>query len=513
MARNGAISLRRAIFRLGWLIGHRGGVGTGEWEEDHPSLLCHKRAASGRPGATGARTGGLGRRGLRLTGMRRIAPRTVVAALAAVLTFAGAPKQGAGQDISLIRDAEIEDTIRTMSAPIFNAAGLGADEVNIYLVNDPRLNAFTAGGLNLFLNTGLLMNTKHPGQMLGVVAHEVGHIAGGHVSRVGGAQKRATAEMILAAVLGAAAAVAGAPELGTAIISGGQSLATANYLRFSRSQEQAADQAAMTYLADAGVSPEGLLEFFKVLENQNVLQASSQDPYLQTHPLTRDRILFVENQVRRGGGASDVPEAWIDRHERMVVKLEAFLTDPRTVLRRYEVQDGLAAAYARAIAYYRLPDLPKALAEIDALLEQHPDDPYFNELKGQMLFENGRIAESIPPYRESVRLAPNAAPLRIGLARALIESGDLELEGEAVQHLEEAVARESSNPGAWRLLGIAQGRVGMEGRSALSLAEAALLAGNDDDARLYARRAEARIAPGDPDWIHLQDVLRALEQS
>ncbi|MDX1540491.1 MAG: M48 family metalloprotease [Geminicoccaceae bacterium] len=441
------------------------------------------------------------------------AARLVALMLAVLLAFGLGLPAASAQGIKLIRDAEIEGAIRTMSRPIFEAASLGPDNVNIYLVNDPRLNAFTAGGLNLFLNTGLLMRTEDPSQMLGVVAHEVGHIAGGHISRVGGAQRRAAAEMILATVLGAAAAVAGAPGLGTAIITGGQSLATSNYLRFSRSQEQAADQAAMTYLDQARISPVGLLEFLKILENQNVLQVSGRNPYLQTHPLTRDRILFVEDQARRGRKPDDLPDEWLDLHERMVVKLEAFLEDPRSVLERYEVQDGLTASYARAIAHYRLANLGKALAEIDGLLDQHPGDPYFHELKGQMLFENGRIAEAIPPYRESVRLEPDAPLLRIGLARALLESGDPGLEAEAVEHLEEAVAREPRNPGAWRLLGIAQGRAGLEGPSALSLAESALLTGKDDDARLYARRAEARIAPGDPNWIHLQDVLRALEQS
>ncbi|HEX6142695.1 MAG TPA: M48 family metalloprotease [Geminicoccaceae bacterium] len=445
---------------------------------------------------------------------RRAAPGALALVLTFVLSLAGLPRPSAAQDsINLIRDAEIENAIRSMSRPVFEAAGLGPNDVRIYLVNDDRLNAFTAGGLNLFLNTGFLMRTEHVGQMLGVIAHEVGHIAGGHISRIGGAQRRAAAEMILATVLGAAAAVAGAPGLGTAIITGGQSIATNNYLRFNRSQEQAADQAAMTYLAQAGISGEGLIEFFKVLENQNVLQVSSQAPYLQTHPLTRDRILFVEDQVRRNPPGADLPPVWAVMHERMVAKLEAFLNDPRQVLQSYELRDGLAARYARAIAHYRLPDLPKALAEIDQLIAEHPDDPYFHELKGQMLFENGRIAQAIPPYRESVRLAPGEALLRIGLARALLESGDPALEAEAVGHLEEAVSRESRNPGAWRLLGIAQGRAGEEGASALSLAESALLTGKTEDARLYARRAEARIAPGDADWIHLQDVLRALEQS
>jgi predicted Zn-dependent protease len=414
--------------------------------------------------------------------------------------------------ISLIRDAEIEATLAEIAGPIFEAAGIGRDAVSIYIVQDNQLNAFVAGGMNLFLNTGLLMRTEHAGQLAGVVAHEVGHIAGGHLSRIGGAQRRAAAEMILATVLGAAAAVAGAPGLGTAIITGGQSYAQSGLMRFSRSQEQAADQAGVGYLDRVGVSSAGLAEFFRILENQNVLAVSRTNPYLQTHPLTRDRIIFVESRIR-GDNAGDLPPAWSAGHGRMVVKLQAFLLDPREVLQRYQEDDTVLGRYATAIALYRLPDLPAALKGIDALLTEYPNDPYFHELKGQMLFENGRVEEAIAPYREAVELKPDAPLLRIGLAQALIESNASGANADAIGQLEEAVAREPTNASAWRLLGIAQGRNGLEGVSNLSLAEYALLTGKQDDARLYARRAEGKIDPSDPAWLRLQDVLRAIEES
>jgi predicted Zn-dependent protease len=358
------------------------------------------------------------------------------------------------------------------------------------------------------------MRTENVGQVAGVIAHEVGHIAGGHLSRVAGAQRRAAAEMILATVLGAAAAVAGAPGLGTAIISGGQSYAQNNLMRFSRSQEQAADQAAVSYLDRAAISSAGLAEFFKTLENQNVLAVSRTNPYLQTHPLTRDRIRFVENHVAgEGGRFSGLPPGWPLAHGRMVVKLQAFLLAPQDVLQRYQANDTLLGRYAKAIALYRLPDLPAALEAIDGLLAEHPDDPYFHELKGQMLFENGRIAEAIVPYRRAVELRPDASLLRVGLAQALIEGSAPGANAEAIVHLEEAVGREQTNAGAWRLLGIAQGRDGLEGISNLSLAEYALLIGKQEDARLYARRAEARMEPSDPAWLRLQDVLRVIDES
>jgi predicted Zn-dependent protease len=197
----------------------------------------------------------------------------------------------------------------------------------------------------------------------------------------------------------------------------------------------------------------------------------------------------------------------------MVAKLQAFLGDPRQVLQRYKGDQSVPGRYERAIASYRLPDLDQALADIDALLAEYPDDPYFHELKGQMLFENGRIEAAVEPYREAVRLAPGSPLLEIGLARALVETGGDGTNQEAIGYLEDAVQHEPTNAFGWRMLGIAQGREGIEGLSNLSLAEYALLIGTPMDARLYARRAEGQIDPSDPAWLRLQDVLRVIEES
>ncbi len=430
------------------------------------------------------------------------------------LLVLGAAPAGAQGGFKVIRDVEIETLLHDLTNPILDAASISKGAVNLYIVQDRGLNAFVAGGLNLFLNTGLLMRTEHPGQLAGVIAHEVGHIAGGHLSRIGGAQDRAVAEVVASFVLGAAAAVAGAPALGTAIIAGGQTVAQGDFLRFSRGQEQAADQAGVSYLRRIGVSSAGLAEFFDILDEQSLLSASRGSPYLRSHPLTRDRIRFVESQVTpTENGDPGYPLEWAGRHERMVAKLSAFLGDPGRVLADATGED-LSDRYKRAIAYYRLPDLGNAVREIDGLIADHPDDPYFHELKGQMLFENGRIEAAISPYREAVGL--NSAPLlKIGLARALMESGDGEGAAgrEAIEHLKAALRGESTNAGAWRLLGIAQGRAGDEAEASLSLAEWALLRGKDDDAKLHARRAENRIGPSDPGWLQLQDILRAIEES
>ncbi len=417
-----------------------------------------------------------------------------------------------GRNFSLIRDAEIEATLQMFLTPLLEASGLGAGSVRIYIVNNPQLNAFVAGGMNLFLNTGLIMRTENPGQLVGVMAHEIGHIAGGHLTRVNTPQNKATAEAILGAVLGAATAVVGAPGLGTAIIAGGQQFAQTGLMRFSRGQEQAADQAGCTYLTRAGLSARGLAQFFRILDSQSVLMVSNANPWLMSHPLTQDRVTFVENWVADHPNPPP-PAGWVDAHHRMVVKLKAFLDDPRDTLRTFKDDNSLYGRYARAIAEYRVPDLPRALKDIDGLIKEHPDDPYFHELKGQMLFENGRVQDAVAPYREAVRLAPQSALLRIGLAQVLIETNTPAGIREAIQQLQDAQPREPDNAMAWRLLGIAQGRAGEQGLSDLAFAEYALRVGKRNDARLYANRAKGKIAASDPGWLRLQDILRELEES
>jgi predicted Zn-dependent protease len=413
---------------------------------------------------------------------------------------------------TVIRDAEIEATIAEIADPIFAAAHLDRESIDIYILRDDKLNAFVAGGQNLFINTGLIMRTQTPDQLAGVIAHETGHIAGGHLSRSLDAQANAGASSIVGALLGAAAAVAGAPQLGTAIMAGGATVAQRGFLKFSRNQEQTADQAAVTYLKALKASPEGLLEFFEVLEKQNLRISSDGSEYLRTHPLTRDRITFLEQQVEASPYREVKPKpALVEAHARAVAKLDGFLSNPAQVLNRRQ-GDSLPDRYARAVAYYRLPDLEKALGLVDGLIAEHPQDPYFHELKGQMLFENGRVADAIPPYRQAVRYRPDSALLRLGLARALLEDGRDEDLGEAAALLQEVVRIEPTNAMAWRSLGIAEGRRGREGPATLALAEQAVLLGNRKDAELYVRRAQQAIEPSDPSWFRLQDLARAVEE-
>jgi predicted Zn-dependent protease len=409
----------------------------------------------------------------------------------------------------LIRDAEIENTIRAYATPLFQAAGLSASDVHIYLINDSSLNAFVAGGLNLFLHTGLLMRSKNANQVIGVIAHETGHISGGHLARFQGQMKNASIIAILAMIAGAGVAAAGGGDLGAAIMTGGPALATGKILGYSRAQEAAADQAGLSFLDATGQSAQGLADFFRILEGQELLNVGRQDPYMQTHPLTRERVEAVENHIRTSRYTkTPEPAEFETMHKRMIAKLTGFLSPPSTTLARYKEDDpSVAARYARAIAYYRIPDLNKALPLIDGLIAEEPKNPYFYELKGQMLFENGRIADAVAPYERAVELKPDEATLRVGLARAMIERNDPALNKQAIVHLQRATRHEPLNSFAWSQLAIAYGRDNQLGMSSLAQAEAALARNNKREAWIQATRAQKQFEQGSRGWLRSQDII------
>ncbi|SLN48957.1 M48 family metalloprotease [Oceanibacterium hippocampi] len=425
--------------------------------------------------------------------------------------FADVTGAFARPSLPIIRDAEIEDTIRLYSLPIFEAAGLDSEVVRVHLVKSDSINAFVAGGQRIFLFTGLIMRTEKPDQLMGVIAHETGHIAGGHLARGKDAIENATTAAIIGYILGAAAIVAGAGQAGSAIILGGQGVAQQNYLRYSQTQEASADQAAISYLDNVGVTGKGMIDVLELLGEQEMLLSASQDPYARTHPLSRDRIAALERRVNASPYAKtpNNPDLVI-RHDRMRAKLIGFIKPLNQVLQTYPTSDtSLVARYARAIAYHLKPDFAKAAAEMDSLLAEWPDDPYFWELKGQMLFENGKIEDSLEPLAKSVRLAPASPLLRLLYARALIATERPEAYRQAIGELEEVVRYEPDNRGAWQQLAIALGRDDQLGLSALASAEQHLLGGNKRDARIFAQRAIDKLPEGTPSRQRADDILAA----
>lgn len=439
-------------------------------------------------------------------------PALITVFLAVVIAFFPREKALAAPT-SFIRDTELENTIRGYATPIFTAAGLDPSVVRIYLVNDRQINAFVAGGQNLFINTGLLMQSEDAGQVVGVIAHEAGHIAGGHLVRVHDALARGTAESILAMVLGAAAMIAGAPQVGAAVMSGGQNVALRNFLQYTRTQEGSADAAAMRYLDATQQSASGLLSFFQLLSGQEMLVSAGQDPYLRTHPLTQDRIEVLSTFVAQSpySNAPVKPE-FQQQHRRMLAKLHAFLDDPSLTRRRYPSGDqSLEARYAEAIVQHRTAHLDKALIVVDGLIAEYPTDPYFQELKGQILFESGRPKEALPPYRKAVELLPDAPLLRVDLARVEMATNDQQLLESAIANLRASLTRERNRPFVWRQLAIALGRNGQMGESSLALAEEAMLLDKMSEARFHAGKAVQELPRGTPGWLQAQDILQAAE--
>lgn len=412
--------------------------------------------------------------------------------------------------LNLIRDAEIESLLREYLDPLLTSAGIPPESVNIYIINNNSINAFVSGGSNIYFHTGLLVRTEHPGQLMGVMAHEIGHIAGAHLSKAYDRIDDATAISIVSTILGTAAGVAsGNAGLAGAISAGGQGIAQRSFLSFSRSQEQAADQIGLNLLEENQISPKGQLEILEKIKQLENWLGGQQNEYLRSHPITTDRINFIKHNLASSpySDRTFLPSLQL-RHERMLGKLQGFLGKPKEVINNTSADDNtVLTRYARAIAFFRNSQLDKALAVVDNLLKDFPNDPYFTELKAQMYFENSRIPESIRYYRKAVELAPNEPLLKLSLGRALLQTENPEHHKQAIGLLKDVVQTNRRNAFAWKQLGIAQGRTGLSGEAALSLAEVANISGNEELKRQQAEKASSLLPYGSPGWLRAQDLL------
>lgn len=432
-----------------------------------------------------------------------------------ISTFAFALRADAAQArrITFIRDAEIEDTIRLFCIPLFDAAGLAPSAVHVHLVKDRTINAFVTGGQRIFLNTGLLIASDNANQIIAVLAHETGHIIGGHLARTQEALKKSSAKSIMSFVLGAAAIAAGQGPAGAAIISGGQQISQRSLLQYSRIQENSADQAALEILKQTGQSPRGMLAFFKKLGHQEALLTANQDPYVRTHPLTRSRIETIKKAITnsRYSNAIERPE-FVIRHNRMKAKLFAFLRHPAETLRMYpETDRSISGRFARAVAFHRNRHSQKAIDLIADLSSEMPNDPYFHEFHGQVLLESGRPADAITHYEQAVILRPNSVLLRIGLGQAQVAEESGIYAPAAIKNLEIAVRLAPNNSTAWRLIAMAYGRIGKIGLAALATAERYILTGKYKHAVGQAVRAERSLVKGSPGWLRAQDLKAAAQ--
>ncbi|HMT43895.1 MAG TPA: M48 family metalloprotease [Chakrabartia sp.] len=433
---------------------------------------------------------------------RQWGARLVVLLLSVCLTVQPALAQ------SILRDAETEAVFAEMSAPLIAAAGMRPRDVQIVLIQDKNINAFVAGGQIVYIHSGLIAAASNANEVQGVIAHELGHIAGGHVIRSSEGMKAATGITILSLLIGVAAMAAGAGEAGAGIMAAGQQAALGKFLAFNRTQESSADLAGASYLHKSGISGRGSVAFFKKLQNLEFRYSIPQDDsYARTHPLTGERIAVLEDRYKTDPAWNKPTDPALEaRFQRIKAKLKGFI-DPKQALIDYPVTDvSIPARYARAYAWHRTSYPQAALDEADMLIRALPHDPYFLELKGQILLESGRPKEALPMLREAVSKTGAQPLIAATFGHALIEADEHANLAEAERVLKAAVNKDNENPFAWYQLGVVYSRQGDTARAALASAEQHLLMGRMPLARASARAAMAGIKEGTPDWIRAADI-------
>ena len=442
--------------------------------------------------------------------------RAVVLIAAATLAASAPPAKAQG----LIRDAEIEALMQEYAGPILKAAGLASQNVKIHLVNSQSFNAFVVDGRNMFIHVGAIMQASTPNQLIGIIAHEAGHISGGHLSRLRTLMKRAQSASIMLQLLTIAAAAAGAAagsggdgaQIGQALGMGGQTALMNTIMAYRRAEEYAADQAAITFLNRAGHSGRGMLEVLEFFADRELAAVGLVNPYSRTHPISRDRIQQLRQLVRQSPyyDRRDPPELQ-KRHDLARAKLDGFMNkrSPQAVFNKYPQSDkSLPARYARAIARNFAAGIDAALPEINDLVQTRPDNPYFRELKGQFLLESGKVEKAIPALKKAVELEPDAGLIRIMLAQALLAEGDEQNLDAAVDHLRKALVTEDKSASGYRQLAMAYGRLGRIADAELASAQAYFYEGKLELAKEQAKRAKAGFPKHSASWVKADDIVK-----
>lgn len=445
----------------------------------------------------------------------------VTAAAIALLPVPAAHGQAKGPPV--LRDTETEQLLREYTRPILRVAGLEKQNIQMVILNEASFNAFVADGRRIFVNYGAILQSETPNQIIGVLAHETGHLAGGHLSKLREQLATAQTQMIIAMLLGAGAIAVGSTRgsnsagnnglanAGAAAIAGPQEMIRRTLLSYQRQQEENADRAGVKFLTATQQSPKGMYETFRRFTSESLFAARGADPYLQSHPMPAERVAALQEFASSSPywDKKDDP-AFQLRHDMVRAKISAFMERPETVYRRYpQTNDSLPARYARAISTYLHGDLRSALAQIDALIQVQPNNPYFYEVRGQALLESGKPAEAVAPLRKAVALSNNAPLIEMLLGQALVGTDNKAYTDDAVRILRAAVAREPEAPLGYTQLAMAYGRKGDYAEADLASAQAAYLRGDNKTARELATRAKTRFAVGTPGWVKADDIVAA----
>jgi predicted Zn-dependent protease len=434
-------------------------------------------------------------------------------ALAPLSAFAEEKEKGP----SLLRDTETEQLLRDYTRPVLRVAGLEKQNIQVTIINDVAFNAFVADGHRIFVNYGALMQSETPNQIIGVLAHETGHLAGGHLAKLREQVAMAQTQMVIAMLLGVGALAAGAKgggssglaNAGAATLSAPQEVIQRSLLSYVRGQEENADRAGVKFLTATGQSPKGMYDTFKRFTNDSLFAAHGADPYMQSHPMPAERVAALEEFAHSSPywDKKDDPALQL-RHDMMRAKISAFMERQDTVYRRYPLSNtNLPSRYAHAISTYLHGDLQNALTQIDGLIQVQPNNPYFYELRGQALLEGGKPMEAIAPLRKAVQLSNNAPLIEMLLGQALVASDNKAYAEEAIGILRAAVARETEAPLGYLQLAMAYSRKGDLAEADLASAQAAYLRGDNKTARDLASRAKTRFAIGTPGWVKADDII------
>ena len=444
-------------------------------------------------------------------------------ALAMAVALAAAPMAAEAQQAKgppVLRDTETEQLLREYTRPILRAAGLEKQNIQMVIINQSVFNAFVADGRRIFVNYGAILQSETPNQIIGVMAHETGHLAGGHLAKMREQMAQAQTQMIIAMLIGAGAMVAGSQgggansglaNAGAAMFSAPGEIIRRNLLSYVRQQEENADKAGVKFLNATGQSSRGMYGTFKRFTEESLFAARGADPYVQSHPMPSQRVAALEELARSSPywDKKDDPALQM-RHDMVRAKISAFMERQETVYRRYPLSNNsLPARYAHAISTYLHGDLRSALSQIDALIQQQPNNPYFYEVRGQALLEGGKPQEAIAPLRRAVQLSNNFPLIEMMLGQALVATNNNAYTDEAIALLRAAVARETEAPLGYMQLAMAYGRKGDYAQADLASAQAAYLRGDNKTARDLASRAKTRFAIGTPGWVKADDIVSA----
>lgn len=439
----------------------------------------------------------------------------VACSAAIVLPLIAAPANAQRGKLPLVRDAEAESLLRDYAKPIFKAAGIAHSEPEIILVNDKSFNAFVPDSRRMFINIGVLMEAEAPSEVIGVIAHETGHIAGRHLVRLRSAAANAQIIAVIGMLLGAGAAAAGAASGSGEAASGGAaaalsatSLGKRTLLSYQRGEEAAADRAALKYLNATGQSARGMLKTFQRMSEQQLFSRQFADPYAQSHPMAQERFNGLLNEAKKSKYFNQ-PEDYVlqYRHDQIRAKLFAFTSHPSATLRAYPRSDkSPAAQYARAIAAMKSRG-KGAVKEIDALIRTQPNNPYYYELKGQALIEGGDPKGAIAPFRKALSFKPNEPQFLVWLGYALVGANNPAYLPEAERVLKKAIQRDPNSGVAYGQLAIAHGRQGERAEADLATAKGLMVRGDFEAAKRYAARAQKSLKRGSPAWVQADDIV------